>query len=92
MMDNILPAEEYIPHSLHTLCNLKPTMFHLGNDYLSPTKILLPPGDNGERLRAKLIKQVVEVIGKTDGERVQKLSNILGISNGKLVRVNHQKK
>ena len=79
-----MQPEEYIPLSLHTLCNLKPIMFHLGNDYLSPTKILQPPGDNGERLRAKLTKQVVKVIGKADGERFQKLNYILGIDNGKL--------
>ena len=42
----VLLPEEFIPPSLHTLCNLKPTMFHLGDDYLCPTKILLPPGDN----------------------------------------------
>ena len=27
-------------------------MFHLGDDYLCPSKILLPPGDNGENLEA----------------------------------------
>ena len=27
-------------------------MFHLGDDYLCPTKILLPYGDNGENLEA----------------------------------------
>ena len=36
---HILPPEEYIPPSL---CNLKPTMFHLGDDYLCPHKFLLP--------------------------------------------------
>ena len=45
---------------------------------------LLPPGDNGERLRAKVTRKVVEAIEKADGERVQKLSYILGIGNGKL--------
>ena len=43
---------------------------------------LLPPGDNGERLRAKVTRKVVEDIEKADGERVQKLSYILGIGNG----------
>ena len=42
-----MQPEEYIPPSLHTLCNHKPTMFHLGDDYFCPSKILLPPGDNG---------------------------------------------
>ena len=44
--------EEYIPPTLHTLSNHKPTMFHLGDDYLCTTRILLPPGDNGENLEA----------------------------------------
>ena len=47
-----MQPEEYIPPSLHTLCNQKPTMFHLGDNYLCTTKILLPPGDNGENLEA----------------------------------------
>ena len=37
-----MQPEECIPPSLHTLCNHKPTMFHLGDDYLCPSKILLP--------------------------------------------------
>ena len=41
----VLP-EEYIPPSLHNLCNFMPTMFHLGDDYFCPHKILLPPEDN----------------------------------------------
>ena len=32
---------------------------------------LLPPGDNGERLRAKVTRKVVEDIEQADGERVQ---------------------
>ena len=47
-----MQPEEYIPPSLHTLCNHKPTMFHLANDYLCPSKILLHTGDNGENLEA----------------------------------------
>ena len=39
----ILLPEEYIPRSLHNLCNFKPTMFHLGDDNLWHTKILPPP-------------------------------------------------
>ena len=45
---------------------------------------LLPPGDNGERLRAKVTRKVVEDIEKADGERIQNLSYILGIGNGKV--------
>ena len=43
---HIQPPEQCIPPSLPTLCNLKPTMFHLGDDNL-PHKFLLPPEDNG---------------------------------------------
>ena len=82
----LLP-EEYIPPSFHTLCNLMPTMFHLGDDDLCPTKILLPPVDNGERLRAQVTINMVEVIEKADGERVQNLSYILGIGNGKVEEI-----
>ena len=39
---HILPPEEYIPPSLHTLCNLKPTMFQLGDDYLCSTSSYYP--------------------------------------------------
>ena len=49
-----------------------------------PQKFYKPPGDNGERLRAKVTRKVVEDIEKADGERVQKLSYILGIGNGKV--------
>ena len=49
---HILPPEEYIPPSFHTLCNLKPTMFHIGENHLCSHKILTPPGDNGENLEA----------------------------------------
>ena len=50
-------------------------------DELVGRTILLPPGDNGERLRASVTRKVVEIIKKGDGERVQKLSCILGIGN-----------
>ena len=52
-----MQPEEYIPPSLHTLCKHKPTMFHLCDDYLCPSKILLPPGDNGENLEAATNKK-----------------------------------
>ena len=44
--------EEYIPPSLHALCNHRPTMFHLCDDYLCTTKKLLTLRDNGENLEA----------------------------------------
>ena len=56
-------------------------------DDLVVRTFLLPPGDNGERLRAKVTRKVVEVIKKTDGERVQNLSYILGIGNGKVEEI-----
>ena len=48
---------------------------------------LLPPGDNGERLRAKATRKVIEDIEQVDGERDQKLSFVLGIGNGKLEEI-----
>ena len=56
-------------------------------DDLVGRTFLLPPGDNGERPRAKITRIVVEDIEQTDGERVQKLSFILGIGNGKLEEI-----
>ena len=56
-------------------------------DDLAGRTFLLPPGDNGERLRAKVTKKVVEDIEQVDGERVQNLSFILGIGNGKLEEI-----
>ena len=52
-----MQPEECIPPSLHTLCNHKPAIFHLGDDYPFPSKILLPPGDNGENLEAAANKR-----------------------------------
>ena len=57
------------------------------HDDLVGRTFLLPPGDNGERLRAKVTRKVVEDIEQADGERVQKLSFILGIGNGKLEEI-----
>ena len=45
---------------------------------------LLPPGDNGERLREKVTRKVVDDVEEADGERVQNLSYILSIGNGKV--------
>ena len=38
----VLLPEEYIPPSLHSLCNFKLSMFQLGDDYLCPTKSYYP--------------------------------------------------
>ena len=43
-----MQPEEYIPPTLHILSNHKPIMFHVGDDCLCTTKILLPPGDDRE--------------------------------------------
>ena len=56
-------------------------------DDLVGRAFLLPPGDNGERLRSKVARKVVEDIEQADGERVQKLSFILGIGNGKMEEI-----
>ena len=62
--------------------------------YMSSTQMTLlegpfptTPGDNGERLRVKVTRKVVEVTEKADGERVQKLCYILGIDNGKVEEI-----
>ena len=83
----VLLPEEYIPPSLNTFSSLMPTMFELRDDYLCPTKILLPPGDNGEKLLAKVTIKRVEAIEKADGERFQNLSYILGTDNGKVEEI-----
>ena len=62
-------------------------MFHLGDDYLCPHKFLLPPEDNGEKLRARVTRNVVEVTEKADWGRVEKLSYVPGIGNGKLDKI-----
>ena len=80
----VLLPEEYIPPSLHNLCNFKPTMFHLGDDYHCHTKILPPQEDNGERLLANVTIKVVEDIEKAHKERHQNQSYNFGTGNGKL--------
>ena len=45
---------------------------------------LLPPEENGERHRAKVTREVVEIIDKANGQRVEKINFILDIGNGKL--------
>ena len=49
-----------------------------------PHKILLPPEDNGERLRTNVTRKLVEVIEKTNGEKFQDLSYILRNDNEKM--------
>ena len=45
---------------------------------------LLPPEENGERHRAKVTGQVVEIIDQDNGQRVENIYFILDIGNGKV--------
>ena len=50
---------------------------------MTPT-FLLPPEENGERHRAKVTRQVVEIIDQDNGQRVENINFILDIGNGKV--------
>ena len=45
---------------------------------------LLPPEENGERHRAKVTRQVVEIIDQDNGQRIENMNYILDIGNGKV--------
>ena len=45
---------------------------------------LLPPEENGERHRAKVTRQVVEIINQDNGQRIENINFILDIGNGKV--------
>ena len=45
---------------------------------------LLPPEENGERHRAKVTREVVEIIDQDNGQRVENINFILDIGNGKV--------
>ena len=45
---------------------------------------LLPPEENGERHRAKVTRQVVEIIDQDNGQRIENITFILDIGNGKV--------
>ena len=45
---------------------------------------LLPPQENGERHRAKVTRQVVDIIDQDNGQRVENVNFILDIGNGKV--------
>ena len=45
---------------------------------------LLPPEENGERHRAKVTRQVVEIIDQDNGQRIETINFILGIGSGKV--------
>ena len=44
----------------------------------------LPPDENGERHRAKVTRQVVEIIDQDNGQRIENSNIILDIGNGKV--------
>ena len=50
--------------------------------HLFSRTFLLPPEENGERHRAKVTRQVVEIIDKDTGQRVENINFILDIGNG----------
>ena len=43
---------------------------------------LLPPEENGERHRAKVTRQVAEIIDQDNGQRIENINFILDIGNG----------
>ena len=45
---------------------------------------LLPPEENGERHRAKVTRQVVEIIDQDNGHRIENINFILDIGNSKV--------
>ena len=45
---------------------------------------LLPPEENGERHRAKVTRQVVEIIDQDNGKRVENINFILDFGNGEV--------
>ena len=53
-------------------------------DDLIGRTFLLPPQENGERLRAKVTKKVVEEIEAADGNRIPNINFILDIGEGKV--------
>ena len=58
-----------------------PTFDH--SDLIGRT-FLLPPEENGDRHRGKVTRQVVEIIDKDNGQRVENINFILDIGNGKV--------
>ena len=62
---------------------IKP-MPEFDHDNVIGRTFLLPPQDNGERLRAKVTKKVVEEIEAADGNRIPNINFILDIGEGKV--------
>ena len=47
-------------------------------------RFLLPPEENGEKHRAKVTRQVVEINDQDNGQRIENINFILDIGNGKV--------
>ena len=45
---------------------------------------LLPPEENGKKHRAKVTRNIVEIIDQEDGHRVETIKFILDMGNGKV--------
>ena len=45
---------------------------------------LLPPEENGERHRAKVTRQAVEIIDQNNGQRIENIDLVLDFGNGKV--------
>ena len=43
---------------------------------------VLPPEENGERHRAKVTRQVVEIIDQDNGQKIENINFFLDIGNG----------
>ena len=61
----------------------KPMPTLVPSDLIGRT-FLLPPEENGERHRAKVTRQVVQIIDQDNGQRGEKINFILDIGNGKV--------
>ena len=48
---------------------------------------LLPPEENGERHRAKVTRQVLEIIDQDIGQRIENINFLLDIGNGKVEEI-----
>ena len=73
----IRSRDEENPSGSKPMCTFDPSNL-IGRTFL------LPPEENGERHRAKVTRQVVEIIDQDNGQRVENNNFILDIGNGKV--------
>ena len=75
------------PYSLHQVqknpSGSKPMPTFEPSDLIGRT-FVLPPEENGERHRAEVTRQVVQIIDQHNGQRVENINFILDIGNGKV--------